>query len=94
MSYFDSVTGKNKLQTVVIRLKDALRVDDLVQKLGVHEVIREIETGLLDKTNPDIYFAKKQDSDQRILELSLKYQVLSKKTAFICKIKENVVQPG
>lgn len=50
-----------------------------------------MERGLLLKENADIYQAKKSNTDETILKLSLDYQVLSKKTAFICKIKENVV---
>ena len=74
-------------------MKDALNLGDNIQKLGVREIIEELESNLLDddkKVNPDIYMAKKMDTEKLILDLSLKYQALSKQTAFICKIQENV----
>jgi hypothetical protein len=45
-----------------------------------------MENSLKDKVNPDIYRAMKKGTDEDILDLSLRYQLLSKKTAFICRI--------
>lgn len=57
--YFNSVTSKDEEIVIVMERKNAVNVSDSVQKLGSHSVIRELEAGLLDKSNPDIYFAKK-----------------------------------
>lgn len=71
-----------------------MEMNDNIQKLGVSKMIKEMERSLLDHDNADIHQAKSQDFNELILDLSLKYQVLSKKTAFICKIQENVVDKG
>ena len=55
MSYYDSVEDKIINKSVEIKLHDAVEIGDTIQKLGVHEIIRELDNSVLDKTNPDIY---------------------------------------
>ena len=55
MSYFDSVQNKSIKQAIKINMQDALEMDDSIQKLGSHQMIREMERGLLEQDNPDIY---------------------------------------
>ena len=55
MRYYDSVEEKILYKAVEIKLHDAVEIGDTIQKLGVHEIIRELDHSVLDKTNPDIY---------------------------------------
>lgn len=74
---------------------DAHRIGSVVHKLGTHEIIDELQNNLKDsQINPDIYRQMKKGTKEEILDLSLKYQVLSSQTAFICKIQDNVLKQG
>ena len=73
MSYFDS--QKNKICETFLEIKkdDAMQVEDSIQKLGAHEIVREYEASLLEKINPDIYRVKKTNIKKQMLNLSLQY---------------------
>lgn len=48
----------------------------------------------IDKSNKDVYFAVKSDIENQLLDLSLQYQILSKKTAFICQVADKSLKTG
>ena len=97
MSYNDSTQpGKTKEHFIVITKTDALELEDTIQKLGTHEMIRELEAAMQTGTpeNMDLYRAIKKSVKEELLEISLRYQVLCGETAFVCKIKQNAAAPG
>jgi len=40
---------------------DATNIGEDIHSIGISEIIKEIETSLLDHSNPDIYSAVKKD---------------------------------
>jgi len=77
LKMFDSNISDYRQYEIPIEL-DSLRQHKGVLKLGVNKLIKSIESGQIQK--PGI--------DAQALALSLKYGILSKKTAFICVLKE------
>jgi len=72
MSYYDSVTNTQKTHEINIEphVASLIHSNDIT-KLAASQMIKDLERSLLDRENPDIYMAKKMDSDKLILDLSL-----------------------
>jgi len=64
-----------------------------IPKLGVFEMIKELEeqkkSGSAAKENKDILWMMEKDIKESLLELSLKYGILCKETAFICEVSDS-----
>ena len=81
----DSRSQQRRSIDISLDTNEAIQ-NDLIPKLAVHDMIRRLET---EKTN--IVWISKEDIQETLLDLSLKYGILCKETAFFCETeKENV----
>jgi len=74
--------------------KGASFENELIPKLAIHDMIKRLEEAQKENKNiknvPDIYWNESKEEIQKsLLELSLKYGILCKETAFFCDVKEN-----
>lgn len=86
LTYFDSKTKLNKTIEVSLDKNQAFE-DEFIPKLALHDMIRRYENDL--ETNPEkkkIIWWEKAEIKKSLLELSLRYGILCKATAFFCKI--------
>jgi hypothetical protein len=92
LTMFDTSIDRMREFSIEIDLEKAEK-NELIPKLAVNDMVKRMEhaSKLIKKDNPDIYFAEKTDNHQKLLELSLRYGVLSDRTAFICNITEESV---
>mmetsp|Transcript_16580 Transcript_16580/g.14418 ORF Transcript_16580/g.14418 Transcript_16580/m.14418 type:complete len:331 (+) Transcript_16580:892-1884(+) len=95
LKMFDSL--KDKYNEFVINLNEEQAIENnLIPKLAIHDMIKRLEDAekTVDSNNKDIILAVKGDIENQLLDLSLQYQVLSKKTAFICQVVDKSLKNG
>ena len=81
VSYFNSYNNKSETQPVTLRLSDNM-TNEAFHKLYTSKKISKLEDAK--STNP----YDKNNLNAKIVELSLKYQVLSEQTAFLCVVTD------
>jgi len=82
----DSRAQKRRTIDISLDPNEAIQ-NDLIPKLAVHDMIRRLET---DKTN--IVWMSKEDVKENLVDLSLKYGILCKETAFLCETEKSSVK--
>jgi len=91
LTMFDHTLLKNREYEIEIDFANSIKNESIV-KLGLHKMIKILENKEKNKdlkqANLDIFLVQKADIQSEVLRLSLKYEILCKKTAFICVIKE------
>ena len=74
-----------------IKQDSASKDSSYVMKLAVRDMLKRLETAgkALKQDGSDVYWAAKEGIEDELLNLSIKYQVLSEKTAFIA-VKDEI----
>lgn len=88
-SFFNEVKNTTESHTIELDFTDAKK-DDSLLKLGMFHFCKNIQTAeyLIEEGASDISSSFKEDFSRQLLQLSLKYGILTEKTAFICLVKE------
>lgn len=91
LKYYDSAFAGYRESTIKLDL-DNYETGLDVFKLAVGEAAdvlekKSLQTSLVD--NLDICCAAKEGIDQEIVKMSIEYQVLTRRTAFVCVVREN-----
>lgn len=86
LSYYDSMKEKIIKKELIVKVDDLMINNDFLHKFSVFTTIRKMQQNFKNKipTIGDIYIAEKMDLMNFALDISLKYQILSEMTAFIC----------
>ena len=90
VNFYDSILGKKVEKTFSIKPDDIIIKNDFLHKYGVFQTLAHMQRNFnyqLD-VNSDIYLAQKVNLKEFCLEMSVKYQVLSEMTAFVCVLDE------
>ena len=91
LKYFNTSIGGYSTSTVKLNLKEYETGLDLF-KLGIGEAADILEKKKEESStleNRDIWYAVREGIDAELVRLSVENQVLTKKTAFICVVKQN-----
>jgi len=90
LTYYDSIIGKKIDKDFVIKPDDSMIHNDFLHKYGVFQTIQHMSRNFNYKLEitSDLYIAEKVNLKAFGLELSLKYQILSEMTAFVCVLDE------
>jgi len=86
LSMNDSRAQKRRTIDISLDPNEAIQ-NELIPKLAVHDMIRRLET---DKEN--IVWMSKEDVKENLVDLSLKYGILCKETAFLCETEKSSVK--
>ena len=78
----DSRSQQRHSIDICLDINEAIQ-NEFIPKLAVHDMIRRLET---EKTN--IVWMSKEDIQETLVDLSLKYGVLCKETAFFCETEK------
>ena len=90
LRFYDSSVKQYRQVEITLEVDQAVKVDS-IPKLAIHDMIKRLEAHLEvnSKDLNAVLWMDKADIKESILDLSLKYGVLSKATAFFCKISNN-----
>ena len=90
LSYVDSLKKERQNEVIDVQVNDLILREDLLHRYGAFKSIKTASRSVTYERNynKDIFIAKKHNIDEFCLNLSLKYQILTTFTAFICVIQE------
>lgn len=94
LSFVDSLKKERQNEVIDVQVNDLILREDLLHRYGAFKSIKTASRSITYERNynKDIFIAKKHDIDDFCLNLSLKYQILTTFTAFICVIQERDIK--
>jgi len=90
LRFYDSSVKKYRHVEIILEVDQAVK-NDSIPKLAIHDMIKRLEIQFSSNVQDrhEVLWLDKADIKESVLELSLRYGVLSKATAFFCKIINN-----
>ena len=91
LNYYDSLKNKDEKKEITLKADDLMITNNFFHKYAAFLTLKQMSTNFSNKLDikNDIYLAEKMNLEGFSLDLSLKYQILSYMTAFICIIEED-----